>query len=154
MRILQTVTFSAALIASGHSVVAEQMPEQFFFIVASYAAPQELIDFEGTIGGMEYLNVTGDIAQRESERCGADVFVHYTNLMTASESDWTPNLLFAYIGGYESREAVLNEAEASKCFETGYLKRGAPFIPTRIYQCATGDGIDESIDREAFCAGY
>ena len=129
------------------------MPEQYYFIVAAKEAPQDLLEFEGVIGGRKFLSLTGEYAREESERCGADVFVYYTNMMGESEADWTPDLLFAYIGGYEDRAKVIEEARQSRCFSEGYLKRGAAVMPSKLFICATGEGLEE-LDEGGACEGY
>lgn len=141
------------ILATGGPLKAELMPELYYFIVANREAPEDLISFEGTIGGKKFLALTGELAAEESARCGADVFVHFSNLMGESESEWSEGWLFAYIGGYEDREAVLEEASQSSCFGDGYLKRGAAIMPSKMFICATGEGIEEIGGAEA-CEGY
>ncbi|MEO1562483.1 MAG: hypothetical protein AAFR98_03530 [Pseudomonadota bacterium] len=155
MKVLKTLAAGFALVAYGPSFIqAEQLPEQYYFIVSSISAPDDLLEFEGTIGGLKFLNLTGKISEQETQRCGVDVLVYYTNMMGASEDPWAADLLFAYIGGYEDRERVLEEARQSNCFDSGYLKRGAAFVPERMFQCATGEGLDDGVDPVAYCEGY
>ena len=150
---IQRVLFTLGCTVFAPSAYAELMPEQYYFIVANYPAPDDLLEFEGTIGGKKFLGITGEIASEESQRCNADVFVYFSNMMGESESEWSEGWLFAYIGGYEERDKVLEEASASTCFDGGYLKRGAAIIPNKIFVCATGEGI-EDIGGEEACEGY
>ena len=152
-KILLSAFMSLAILSHAKSATAELLPEQYYFIVANYPAPQDLLEFEGTIGGKKFLALTGQIAEEESKRCNADVFVHYSNMMGNSEAEWAEGWLFAYIGGYDDRQDVLDEASQSACFGSGYLKRGAAIMPSKLFICATGEGLEE-IGGEAACEGY
>lgn len=145
--------YALAILMGAGPAFAELQPEQFYFVVSTVPAPDELNAFQGPVGGNRYLSVTGALANQMSEQCQADVFVFYTNLMSDEDTPWAPDYLFAYIGGYEDRERVLEEARASSCFDDGYLKKGAAFMPERIFICATGEGLEDIQDDE-YCEGY
>ncbi len=109
--------------------------EAYFYIVG--AIPSDLtVETDTDTASSAFRDRLNELSEEWSEKCGVNVNIWHTNMVSNDETPWTPDLWFAYIADGDTAAEARANVPDTPCAEGGYVKRGFLVVPGMFQMCA------------------